>query len=69
MSVIIVLGYLIDDFALPKHSFKQSFASYLFPSTFVGFFILICSLINLGCGCLLLTNIIIRKAPFLMKLN
>lgn len=69
MSVIIVLGYLIDDFSLPEHSFQQSFATYLTPSTFIGFFILICSLINLGCGFLLLINIFIRKAPFLMKLN
>ncbi len=69
MSVIIVLGYLLDDFSSPEHSFQQSFASYLFPDTFIGFFILFCSMINLGCGCLLLINIFIRKAPFLMRLN
>lgn len=69
MSIIIVLGYLIDDYASPQNSFQQSFATYLTPTSFIGYFILICSLINLGCGCLLLTNIFIRKVPFLMKLN
>ena len=68
VSVLIVLGYLIDDFSLPQHSFQKSFATYLIPTTLIGFFILLCSLVNLGCGSLLLVNIIIRKVPFLMKL-
>jgi hypothetical protein len=68
MSVLIVLGYLLDDFATPEHSFQRSFATYLAPNTLIGFFILLCSLVNLGCGCLLLVNVIIRKVPFLLRL-
>jgi hypothetical protein len=68
MSVVIVLAYLLDDFASPSTNFKDSFATYLTPTSVIGVFILICSMVNLGCGCLLLINIIFRKVPFLLRL-
>ena len=68
MSVVIVLGYLIDDFSAPSTDFATSFATYLTPSTLIGFFILFMSMINLLCGFMLLVNMIFRKIPFLMRL-
>ena len=69
MSCLIVLNYLLYDYMDPKQDFNYLLGTFITPTDFLSFFMLVLQMITAFCGLILLINLVLKKIPFLVSIH